>query len=494
MTPASQKVIRKTLGHDKKQKQNLCSFRHYLDRCARRNRTRWRLLLAPSLAVLIVSLAGCRLVHPSRSEPKTEVKSLRAPTNQPGSESITTLQQQVMRYADIYATTVAQASDDFSASASAPEARLSALRWKLGQCTAAFINASDPNPTLNVLDMLVLATLSRMVVEDYYAKKFGPATWPLLEAHRRLEAEGWKLANTVLKPDQQQELRDMIQEWRRKHPDQRYIGAVRFLEFASALGEVPNPGKTARNSIFSLLYLDPLASLDPTAAAIEQTRLLGERAMFYSQRMPTLLSWQTELLAYQLTGQPEAQQVLSDATRLSAAALSFANTARQIPALVDQQREAAIQQVLNGLSSQQTNMSRFLSDTRNTFNAGNQLAVSVNDATRTLDEFVRSVRPTQTNAPNRRRFDVRDYGNAATQVGAAATNLNMLLVTVNQSAPQLAKLGQQTAADAQHLMNHAFWLALTLVLVLLFGSVTAGLAYRWLANLSNTHKHFEPKP
>jgi hypothetical protein len=400
-----------------------------------------------------------------------------------------------MRFADVYATTVAQASDDFSSSAGTPEARLSALRWKLGQSTAAFINASDPNPTLNVLDMLVLATLSRMVVEDYYVNKFGDAARPWLETQRQLEADSWTLADSVLKPDQQQELRDMIQEWRRKNPNQRYIGAVRFMEFASALGAVPNPGKTPRNSIFSLLYLDPLASLDPTAAAIEQTRLLGERAMFYSQRMPTLLSWQTELLAYQLTGQPEAQQALSDATRLSAAVLSFANTARQIPALVDQQRQAAIQQVLDGLVSQQTNMSRLLAGTRETFIAGNQMAVSVNDATKSLDSFVRSVKPAQTNATtNRRRFDVRDYGNAASQVGAAATNLNALLATVNQSAPQLAKLGQQTAADAQHLMNHAFWLALTLILVLLFGSVAAGLAYRWLANLSDAHKRFESKP
>ncbi|HTV41327.1 MAG TPA: hypothetical protein VMF08_12170 [Candidatus Sulfotelmatobacter sp.] len=460
---------------------------------------RWRPLLAPSLAVLVLSLAGCSLLNPSRSQPRAQVKSLQAPANKPpGSESINILQQQVMRFADLYATTVAQASDDFSSSVATPEARLNALRWKLGQSTAAFINASDPNPTLNVLDMLVLATLSRIVVEDYYARKFGAAAQPWLETQRRLEADSWTLADSVLKPDQQQELRGMIQEWRRKNPNQRYIGAVRFREFASALGEMPRPGNAARSSIFSLLYLDPLASLDPTAATIEQTRLLGERAMFYSQRLPTLLSWQTELLAYQLAGQPEAQQMLSDATRLSAAALSVANTARQIPVLVDQQREAAIQQVLNGLASQQTNMSRLLSDTRETFNAGNQLAVSVNDATRSLDEFVRYVyTPTNrqtTTATNRRRFDVRDYGNAATQVGAAAIKLNTLLATVNQSAPQLAKLGQQTAADAQHLMNHAFWLALTLILVLLIGSVAAGLAYRWLANLSNVHKHFESKP
>ncbi|HEY1789011.1 MAG TPA: hypothetical protein VGJ73_12685 [Verrucomicrobiae bacterium] len=462
---------------------------------ARRGRARRR-FLALSLVVLAFGLGGCGLIRPSGSQPKAEIKSLQAPAKkQPGSQSITILQQQVMRFADLYATTVAQSCDDLSSSVGTPEARLGMLRWKLTQSTAAFIDASDSNPTLNVLDLVVLVTLSRMVVEDHYVKEFGTAAQPLLKTHRRLEADAWALADSVLKPGQQDELRAMIQEWRRKNPDQRYIGAVRFQEFAAALGELPKPGTTAPNSIFGLLYLDPLASLDPTAAVIEQTRLLGERAMYYSQRLPTLLSWQTELLAYQLTGQPESKQVLSDATRVAASAQSFANTAAQLPALVDQQRQAAIQQVMDGLVSRQTNMSRLLSNTREAFVAGNQMAVSVNDATRSLDAFVRYVSARQTAAgANRRRFDVLDYGKAAGQIGAAAGDVNTLLGTVNQSAPQMARLGQQTAADVEHLMNHAFWLALTLILVLLFGSVAARLVCRRLTNLSNARKPLESKP
>ena len=455
---------------------------------------RWRRLLALSLAVLALGLTGCRLVRPSRPQSAAEIQSLRGAENEPGSLSITILQQQVMRFADVYATTVAQACDDFSSRVGTPEARLDALRWKLGQSTAAFINASDPNPTLNVLDMLVLATLARMVVEDHYVKKYGDAARPLLETHRRLEADAWTLARSVLKPNQQQELRAMIQEWRRKNPYQRYIGAIRFREFAASLGELPGPGTTPPNSIFRLVYLDPLASLKPTAAIIEQTRLLAERAMYYSQRLPTLLSWQTELLLYQLTDQPEMKQMLSNAASVAASAQTFATTAAQFPTLVDQQRRAAIQQVLEGLNSQQTNMSRFLSNTRETLIAGNQMAASVNNATRSLDALARYVSSKQTAITNRRPFDVRDYGSAANQIGAAATNLNLLLVTVNQSAPQMARLGQQTVADAERLMNHAFWLALALILVLLFGSVAAGLAYHRLINLSNAHKHPASQP
>ena len=52
------------------------------------------------------------------------------------------------------------------ARARSPDARIDALRWKLGQATAAWVDASGVNPVLNMLDLVVLATMSRMVVEQ----------------------------------------------------------------------------------------------------------------------------------------------------------------------------------------------------------------------------------------------------------------------------------------------------------------------------------------
>ncbi len=53
---------------------------------------------------------------------------------------------------------------------------------------------------------------------------------------------------------------------------------------------------------------------------------------------------------------------------------------------------------------------------------------------------------------------------------------------MNQSTPQLEKLSQQTKADADDIVRHAFIYGLVLVLILLAGSVLAALAYRILAN------------
>ena len=441
-----------------------------------------RLFGVAGLACLALALTGCslRLFHSSPA--KAEVGSLKMGTNAPESVTLTVLQMQVMRFADTYVATVAQASDDLTANATNPEIRLAALRWKLGQATSAYTDATGQNPALNALDMLVLVTMARMVVEEYGVETYGDAIQPLLDTQRNLETNAWALAGGVLKPAQQQELRDLIQAWREKNPRQRYIGPIRFREFVTALGKSPTPATTAPTSIFSLLFLDPLAGLDPTAAAIQETRELGERAMYYSQRMPQLLAWQTELLAYQLAAQPESRQVLSNAQQLAASADIFAKTSEQLPQVINDQRQAGIQQLLDGLRSQNT-------DVRETLNAGGDAATAINHAVQSLTEFVQYVSPTNARpasaTTNSRPFNVLDYGTAASQIGAAANNLNALLTTINQSAPQLAQLRQQTADDANRVVDHAFRLGLVLILALLIGSVLAGLAYRVLANKLN---------
>jgi hypothetical protein len=446
----------------------------------KKNRDGHRLFGGICLAGLALALTGCSLLRIHHASQKAEVASFQLATNTSAAAvTVGVLQIQVMRFADSYVATIAQAADEFGAKVGTPKARLAALKWKLGQATSAYINATGPSPVVNALDMLVLVTVSRMVAEDYGVETFGDAALPLLETQRQQETNAWLLANGMLKPPQQQELRDLIQEWRQKNPHQRYVGAVRFREFATGLGKTATPATTTPTSIFSLLYLDPLAGLDPATAAIEGTQRLGERAIYYTQRMPQLLSWQTEVLAYQLATQPESVQVLSNAQQLAASAESFARTAQQLPQLINDQRQAAIQQLLDGLTSQET-------QARQTLNSAGDAATNINAAIQSLDSFVRYVSSPNTNHPtaatNSRPFNVLDYGTAASQVGAAARDLSVLLASVNQSTPQLAQLGQQTADDANRVVNHAFWRGFILILVLLVGSVVAGLTYRILAN------------
>jgi hypothetical protein len=390
-----------------------------------------------------------------------------------------------MRFADVYAARVAEAADDIRAKANTTGARQIILRWKLGQATAAYVDATGPNPVLNALDTVVLATLSRMIAEDYLAKAFGDDATPLLEIHRRLEMDAWSMARGILKPGQQEELRGLIREWRRNNPDQHSVEGIRFQEFVAALGKSPRRESVMPTSIFSLLFLDPLAGLDPTAAALEETRLLGERAVYYTQRLPNLLSWQTELLALQLADQPESKQVLSNTASLAASADAFSKTAEQLPTIIAEQREAAIRQVLDGLVSEDSKMRVMLGDARQTFGAGRELADSVDNAIASLHGLLVQISSEQIkggngDSTNARPFDVLDYGKAAGQIGAAAGNIQSLLASLKDTESQWSRIKQEGLESFERGVRHVFWWCAAFVVVLAGGLLLAALSYRVL--------------
>ena len=392
-----------------------------------------------------------------------------------------------MRFADNYAAVVAHAADEFSMEAAHPAARRAATNWKLEQATAAYIDASGPSAVINALDMVVLASASRLVMEDSVTNKpFGAEAQALLEIHRTLETNAWLLASSVIKPDQQQELRDIIHEWRRKNPQLRSVAGLRFREFMSAFSKTRERASSSPTSLFSLLFLDPMASMDPTTAAIEEARNTAERAMYYTQRMPTLLNWQVELLAYDLAVQPETKQMLEDTARFSKASEAFAKTAEELPKVISREREAAIQQILDGLAPEERKAKELLAEARKlageareTVVAGDAAAVSIKDAIATLDNFVRSVTPTNGSVAKGRPFEVLDYGAAAREIGAAARDLNALFNAAD--AARFSQLAKNTADESRAVVDHAYRRLLTLLLALVAAILLARLVHRFLA-------------
>jgi hypothetical protein len=409
------------------------------------------------------------------------------------------LQTEVMREADGYVTAVAEAANDFAAKTGTEDARKAALQWKLHEGTAAFSIAVGENPILNAVDFVVLATLSRKVVEEYWVgERFGDAARPWLDTQRNLETNAWSLVMGVLTFKQRVELRDLIKSWSQQHPHQRYVAAVRLRDFAAVLGSKGLEAQAPRgSSVTDLLNFDPFSSLDPAVREVERARVFGERTLFYLEHFPMLLSWQMEALTYQIAAQATPQQVVSNLTSFAQSAHVFADTAQQLPELVNQQREAAINHffdrfasersnILYTLNAQESKLRELQPQVRQTLEAGGQLGHSISGAVKTLDQFVRDVSPPQTNssgkATNSHPFNVTEFGNAATQIAGMSKDVARLLVTADQSTTQLTSLSKEVAAKADQTVDRTFRLALVLIVLLLVGSVLAGLAYRLLAN------------
>ena len=344
----------------------------------------------------------------------------------------------------------------------------------------------------------MFAVVSRMTIEDPKEREtFGGAIQPLVATHQELEKSAWNLAAGVLKPGQREELESLIVEWRRQNPHERNIGAMHFREFASSMESATRKGRLDTASIFTLLRLDPFAGLDPTTIAIEQSRELAARTVAYAERAPTLLRWQAELLTLQLAGQPEAVQILADAGRASRSMEQVGNAAAGLPALVKNERTAAIEQLLAGvaaeraailkeLDAREATIRSLLGETRQTLEAGTAMSNSLDATVKSLDAFMHYVspppKPGAPTAPAGKPFDVLDYGRSATEVAGMARELQTLLVSIDKSGPALAKVGAETGENLKRVVDHAFWRGLVLILVLLVGALLAALAYRALAH------------
>ena len=96
-------------------------------------------------------------------------------------------QLKVMRFADEYGR-VQEVGSRFQAAEKRPEQRLTAQAWKVQQ-SGKRLPSERINPLVNVLDMVVLASLSRLVIEDVWIKAADGehAQW-VLDEHRSLRS------------------------------------------------------------------------------------------------------------------------------------------------------------------------------------------------------------------------------------------------------------------------------------------------------------------
>jgi hypothetical protein len=135
--------------------------------------------------------------------------------------------------ADAFVSRTAVAFDQLEADTDSPEVRKWARSTKLGQALGAYSNASGPNALVNLLDMVVLITLRRMMIEQREIPQLlHDEGLPVLEAFRRREEDAWLLAARALTPAQLDELHQMIDHWWQENGGQMYVAFVRFQDFA----------------------------------------------------------------------------------------------------------------------------------------------------------------------------------------------------------------------------------------------------------------------
>jgi hypothetical protein len=400
-------------------------------------------------------------------------------------EKVTQVQAEVMAFADVYVGQVLDGTSKLRAPGA--EAQVQLLGFQARQASAAYEIASGPNPLANLVDMAILVTLTRTVVQSHWnPETFHEEGKPLLASLSRLEAKVWSMAAEAMDEEQIAQLHVFIATWVAQNPTVRDVSSVRIADLAAA-GSSGMAGLGTPTDVLKSFGLDPFGGLDPAVAEVQQSRVLAERAFYFAKRWPRLLELETRQLTLQLSLQPAPATLLADVNRVSLAAESVARTAEGLPALADREREAAIRQVLEAMQAQEGRARALLAEMRRTLDSGTGAANAVHGALRSLDAIIAATSaPSSPGTPPSRPFDVNDYTRALEQLARSAKELEALLRTANQDAPRLATLigdaGREASERGRALVELAFRRAVAVVLLLVGSVLVAALLYRWVAS------------
>jgi hypothetical protein len=423
------------------------------------------------------ALSGCAMVdrwNPSKRAAKERAQQLQS------------LQLSVMRFADEYVGLTREALNHFQAESQNPEERLTVQNWKIQQATAAYTIASGPNPVNNALDMVVLASLSRSILDETWVGEeyTGARADPVREAYRSVATDAWQLMTGILTEAQTERLRELLKRWREEHPHVRVVADIHFRDFAQLIGASSGEeGKSGGGNLFSMLGIDPFTTLDPAVREIAQSRELAERSIYYMQRAPALLDMQVERLTYQFAVMPETKALLSDVDRVSLVGSASDQLVRTFPEVLAREREALIAQLVRTINDDNATIGALAAQLRTTLQAGTETANAVHG---TLDVFERIKAqfgpkpgepvPQEKGPP----FDIRQYTEMLREATNTSRELNTLAQRADTLLPVLRTATQEASGHVDKVLDHLFFLLLLLIFAAATAALLAALAYRRL--------------
>ena len=444
-------------------------------------------LLAVCCAVTFGELAGCSLLETTVDLPFRAIKAVLPGGRETEPVDPVTLQEEMLRFADNFEVSTTSAAENLQKNGQ-PISRSELLNIKIVMTSGVYGLATGPSALANLVSLTVMVSGARSRVQHYWLPKvYGKSAQPVLDALRAREQQIWAIANRVLKPDMQAELRSAIDTWEKESASP--LGELQAFASVSLVNEITRHNTEGRrrfmpSSVFALLDMDPLAGLDPATRELTETRLFAERALFIGQRMPQLLAWQMELLAMRSTTTPQVTELIASTSRIAGAGDRLSQTAERIPGLLASERE----QLLRGLQKEQQGLGDLSRNFGQTFAEGGKMADATGQALNSFQAILTQLEKIPSD-PNSKPFEIRDYAETANAINRMSQQVNELLKTfllildpanLAKLSAQTELLTRQTEERGQRLVDYAFRQGLLLVALATLILLTGGLLYQWL--------------
>jgi len=466
----------------------------------------YRAISALSAVLVLIAVISCAATPPS-------VPSANAAT--PSDSSVLKMQALVMDMADDYIASLGESVYLLTRSGKLDsKGRWLAQSFLRNGVGASLDIAVGPNPSVSLLDLLVLTSLQTWSFEAHWIPAgIGDAGIPALDRLKRAEENVWTSARGILSEDQLLTLRGLIDAWISENSDRTVVALVRFNEFAD---ERKISSLSLRGKARGLLQ-----EVSEAGAAVDDVRLLGERLLWFAGRYPFLLGEQTELTAYRLIDQPEGAQLIEaikSVQQLSEAftksigtiqsdlekqqAIFFSRISVERKAAIGQfqsaieatvkeslgraaesiniQRTEAINQLfdrfaqertllLDDIASRQSEFLALMTELRDTISVSGMLAKELTETVNAIDRVVSRFDTDPENEREPLRMtDVRD---AAIETGHAADRITQLLertIELVESKSWDQRISFMTN-PAEAIVDRTFWRGAILICLLLVG-------------------------
>ena len=437
-----------------------------------RNRRTWIVLCAAALL-----LQGCTIIDGMQRNAAREVQAGAAKAGALSGETsrvtINELNALTNAFADRYMTYMTDAADAISKDNPNALQRKIANDVRLIQVSSIYDIVTNADPYTQLLDLTLVVTLQsrQWIDEDQAERQFGPRGRYLIEASRKSREDIWKIAARVMKPEQLETLDNMILDWRRRNPNVQMISYVRFDDFAasrdkSMIAEVKSGGGF-------------LAQVDDAKKAVDEVRLLAERAFYLSKRLPFLMQWQVRSTIDD-TMTSSAMTQITDSVPMVAKAIDrfpqdlarerqamFADLRNMEPMtsnLFTKYRSAvADTNLLTG------NVRGIASDVNTLLKQVNAASAALNETMLTVDKVFLAPGRNTPRDPNAKPFDINEYTKSAIQFTAALKEANQVLIQTGQlmQSPTLMKPVTEAASAAadtsSKVLDAAFWRGIALI-------------------------------
>ncbi len=420
------------------------------------------------------------------------------------------LQSWLMSFSDRFATVLINSFERFEELGSTPKIRRYVLRDTVYAIASALTIASEPNPETALLDMVTLTTLARIIYEDNRTR-FGEPIEEMILGFRNLETDIWGIAAQILTKEQQSELRRIIMEWRKSHPNQKYFSHLRFSEFGTKRHDSKLVKKGETGGLFK--------SVQKATQQVEELRMLAERGMFLGSRLPILAGMFGDVWASRLIQNPGIKEILDDIHKLAVASERLTSVMESLPddiakerksamkevdtfsqqtldrvmAKVEIEREAAIKQFAAELSkerekifddfvAEEKRIRSVLTELRQTLSSGNELMLTTNTLLEKFNIATTSDIPSEPFDINDYRATIVEVANASREINTMVNSINQLIASdgLEQLLPKIVKAVDQAGKEGDEIIDHAFIRAIALILIGLAGYVVARLIIHFI--------------